>query len=270
MNDDAAKLLISVGIIAMLVMASFVVLFVAYYNQRQLRQRELLRQLEEKHQRELLEASLQSQEAERRRIATDLHDDIGTMLSATRMSLSQASRHAGDNPAVDAVVRQTRQLLEETVNNVRRITKELLPATLEQLGLVAALQEFIAKLRQTSPNVGLDLTHEGFEETPDAGRPPARVELAVYRVAQELVHNSLRHAGASHIDLMLMRQPNRLLLTISDDGVGFDPALARRAGQPGLGLKNIESRLNLIGGRVIFDAAPGKGTYVIVDVPLEG
>ncbi len=265
--DDSAqvRLLISVGAIALLLMAAFVVLFLAYSKQRQLRQRDVLRQLEEKHQRELLEASLQSQEAERRRIAADLHDDIGTMLSATRMSLAQANRHVGDNPTAEAGLRQTRELLEETINNVRRITKELLPSTLEQLGLVAALEEFIAKLHQTSLDVGIDLAHEGL----DAGsRPGGRVELTVYRITQELVHNSLRHARAAHIEVLLMRQGNRLLLTVSDDGVGFDPDLARREGQPGLGLKNIESRLNVIGGRVIFDAAPGKGTYVIVDVPL--
>lgn len=264
MNDEAQfKLLLTIGVVAMLCMAGFIVLFLLYYQQRQFRHRERMRRLEERHQRDLLEASLQSQEAERRRIAADLHDDIGTMLSATRMSLAQANRHAGDNPAVEAVVRQTRDLLEETVNNVRRITKELLPSTLDDLGLMAALDEFVSRLRRTFPGVGLDLHAENYDE-----RLPPPVELALYRVAQELVHNSLRHASATRVELLLIRQPNRVLLTVSDDGVGFSLEAIRQPGRPGLGLKNIESRLNVIGGRVIFDVAPGKGAYVIVDVPL--
>lgn len=264
MNDEAQfKLLLTIGVVSMLCMAGFIVLFLLYYQQRQLRHRERLRKLEEQHQRELLEASLRTQEAERRRIAANLHDDIGTMLSATRMSLAQANRHAADNPAVEAVVRQTRDLLEETVNNVRRMTKELLPSTLDDLGLLAALDEFISRLHLTFPGVTIDLHAENYDQ-----RLAAPVELAVYRVAQELVHNCLRHARATRIELLLMRQPNRVLLTVSDDGVGFNLDAVRQPGQPGLGLKNIESRLNVIGGRVIFDVAPGKGAYVIVDVPL--
>lgn len=264
MNDPAQiRMIITAGVLAMVLMSGFIIMFLAFYQRRQTQQRQQLQDLEERHQRELLEASLQSQEAERRRIATHLHDDIGTMLSATRLSLAGVFSYLTDNPTATSVVRETRELLEETVNNVRQMTKELLPTTLDDLGLVVALDELITKLPQTAPNVSVDFHHEGLDQ-----RLSARIELAVYRVAQELIHNSLRHAGASRIELLLMHQADRLLLTVSDDGVGFDPVAARGPGQPGLGLKNIESRLNVIGGHAIFDAAPGKGTYVIVAVPL--
>ncbi|MCY7349075.1 MAG: sensor histidine kinase [Cytophagaceae bacterium] len=269
MSDEGeVKILILAGAIVMVLMAAFIVLFLAHYQQKQMKQRELLRRLDEQHQRELLEASLQSQEAERRRIAVDLHDDVGTMLSATRMSLSRANKHLGENPEAEAIMQQTRELLEETVNNVRRISQELLPSTLDQLGLVAALEEFIAKLHQTppegKPELLIDFHHEGLGQRLDKD-----IELAIYRVAQELVHNSLRHAQATRIEVLVMRQASRLLLTVSDNGVGFDLETTRQRNQSGLGLKNIESRLNIINGRVIFDVLPGKGTYVIVDVPLE-
>jgi signal transduction histidine kinase len=264
MNDEAQfRLLLTVVVAATLGIAGLIALVLLYHQQQQLRHRERMRKLEEQHQRELLKASLQAQEAERRRLAADLHDDVGTMLSATRMSLAQANRHAGDNPAVEAMVRQTRDLLEETVNNVRRITKELLPSTLDDLGLLAALDEFHSRLRLTFPAVTIVLHTDDYDE-----RLAPPIELALYRVAQELVHNSLRHANATRIEVLLLRQTNRVLLTVSDNGVGFCLEVARQPGHKGLGLKNIESRLNVIGGRAIFDVAPGKGANVIVDVPL--
>lgn len=268
MSDAAeVKLLITSGAIVMVLMAGFIALFLAHYKQKQMKQRDLLRRLEEQHQRELLEASLQSQEAERRRIAADLYDDVGAMLSATRMSLSRANKHLDENPEVEVLMRQTRELLEETVSNVRRMAQELLPSTLDELGLVKALEEFTAKLRQSPPGgpseLLIDFRHEGLENRLDKN-----IELAVYRVIQELVHNSLRHAQATRIDVLLIRQTNRLLLTVSDNGVGFDLETIRQRNHGGLGLKNMESRLNIINGRVIFDVLPGKGTYVIVDVPL--
>lgn len=262
-DETQFKLILTTGVLVMAFMAGFIALLLLHRQRRQFRYQERVRQLQNRHQRDLLEASLQSQEAERRRLAADLHDDIGTMLSATRMSLAQANRHAGDNPAVEAVVRQTRDLLEETVNHVRRITRELMPSTLDDLGLPTALDEFVSRLHRMFPGVTIDLNAEYYDQ-----RLTAPVELTLYRIAQELVHNSLRHAQATRIELLLMRQPNRVLLTVSDNGVGFNPEAVRQPGRPGLGLKNIESRLNVIGGRVIFDASPGKGAYVIVDLPL--
>ena len=263
MHEDALlNLFLTVGVAAMPCLV--VIGWLRFSQQRRLwSHREYLRNLEVRHHRELLDASLRWQEAECRRFAADLHDDVGTMLSATRLCLAQANRHAGENPAVEAVVRQTRDLLEETLNNVRRITKELLPATLDALGLPTALDEFVSRLQRTAPGVTIDLVHENYDQ-----RLAPPLELTLYRVAQELVHNSLRHAQATRIELLLLRQPNRVLLTVSDDGVGFSPEAARRPGRTGLGLKNIESRLNVIGGRVIFDVAPGKGTHVLVDVPI--
>lgn len=264
MTDEAPfNLLLATGVLVVASVAGFIALFLLHRQRRQFQHREWVRQLQDRHQRELLKASLQTQETERRRIAADLHDGVGTMLSVTRMSLAQANRHAGHNPAVEAVVRQTRDLLEETVNNVRRITKELMPSTLDDLGLPTALDEFVSRLHRTFPDVTIDLRTGNYDQ-----RLAAPVELALYRIAQELVHNSLRHAQATRIELLLVRQPNRVLLTVGDDGVGFSPLTAQRPGRAGLGLKNIESRLNVMGGRVIFDASPGKGSCVIVDLPL--
>ncbi|MFN8357440.1 MAG: sensor histidine kinase [Spirosomataceae bacterium] len=259
-TDNSATLII-IGTMAMLLMAVFVVMFMAYYHQRQLRQREELNAMEEAYQKQLLEASLQVQEAERRRIAADLHDDIGTMLSATRLNLTQATKHLDEQSKASVFVQQTKEMLDEAIQNVRRISKELLPSTLDNFGLIAALDEFAHKMTQ---HTGVSVRFN-YDEKPE--RFDTKIELAIFRIAQELVNNSLKHSGATEIELSLMKQPSRLLLTVQDNGQGFD---LQDTQQPntGLGLKNIESRLSVISGRAVYDVAKGKGSYTIIEVPI--
>jgi signal transduction histidine kinase len=144
--DNAPYFLMTVGTATMVTMAIFIVLFVSLYQRNQLRQKLDTQKKDEEYQRQLLEASLQAQETERRRIAGDLHDDIGALLSATRLSLTQISRSAESGTSVQ----QTKDILDEAIQNVRRISKELSPATLENFGLSLALHEFTDKLMRSS------------------------------------------------------------------------------------------------------------------------
>lgn len=247
------------GTIAMLLMAVFIVAFMVFYQQKQFRQKAEARKREEEYQLQLLEASLEVQEAERRRIAADLHDDIGTLLSATRLSLSQVSR-SSKGSATD--VQETKELLDEAIQNVRRISKELLPSALDNFGLVAAFDEFVSKIRK---HTGIDVVFH--HDTLSQERFDAKVELSLYRIGQELVNNSLKHSGATHIEIMLMHQQSRLVLSVNDNGGGFNLTDVQKPNS-GLGLKNIESRLNVIGGTVFFDVAEGKGSHIVANVPL--
>lgn len=263
--NEAFRLAIAAGVAMIILMAGFIVLFLIVYKRKQDKQRSLVRDLEEQHQKELLEASLRSQEVEAQRIAADLHDDIGTLLSATRMSFSLVTRHVDDTQESRESVEQTKKLLEEAVENVRKLTKDLQPPALEKLGLAIALQELVRKLQQANPALAIEFEQEGMQ----GDRLEKAIELTLYRVAQELLHNSLKHARADRIDVHLIRQKQRLLFTLADDGVGYDPQEVQlRGANAGLGLKNIESRLNVVGGHVIFETSPGKGTLAIVDIPL--
>ncbi len=256
------RLALIAGIAIMLLMAIFIVLFLVLYKRRQDRQKEVVRELEEQHQKALLEASIRSQEVEAKRIAADLHDDIGTLLSATRMSFSLVTRHLDNSVESKETADHTKKLLEEAVENVRRITKDIQPPALEKLGLVAVIHDLVRKLQQANPDITIDLECQGEE-----GRLERSIEFTLFRIAQELLHNSLKHSQASRIELFLLFKPHRVILTFSDDGVGFNLKEAQQQ-TVSLGLKNIESRLNVVGGHVIFETSPGEGTHTIVEIPL--
>jgi signal transduction histidine kinase len=209
-----------------------------------------------------LEASWSAQEAERRRLSTALHDDVGTLLSATRLRFSQLSQQLPHGTEEARTVSYVSELLGEAIRNVRRLTQSLLPATLESLGLRAALSDYVGLLEATETGPAIELRLEGLVH-----RLPYELELMAFRIVQELVQNALQHAQASTISISVFRQTERLLILVSDDGVGFEPA-SNAAPRKGLGLKNIESRLNIVGGRLIFDLTPGQGTSLLVDLPL--
>jgi signal transduction histidine kinase len=255
--DNAPYFLMTVGTATMVTMAIFIVLFVSLYQRNQLRQKLDTQKKDEEYQRQLLEASLQAQETERRRIAGDLHDDIGALLSATRLSLTQISRSAESGTSVQ----QTKDILDEAIQNVRRISKELSPATLENFGLSLALHEFTDKLMRSSGRQ-IIFDFEGKES-----RFEPKIELMLYRVVQELVNNSLKHADAEHISVKLKHQSQSLELVVEDDGIGFDLETVQGP-DIGLGLKNIHSRLSVVGGRVHIQSTPRGGTRTVAVVPV--
>ncbi len=250
------------GMLAMTIMAVFVILFVINYQKRQIAQQKHLRDLENRHQKLLLDTALHTEEAERRRIAQDLHDDIGTMLSLTKFSLSQVV------PAADAAARtedapleNARKLLDETIAQVRRITSELVPASLERFGLVAAVEEFIHKIRDNSR---LDVRFECNLNHPP--RLAGKTELSLYRIVQELVNNAIKHSACDRLIVRLHYTTGSLQLTVTDNGRGFDENGVRELPAAGHGLRNIESRASIIDGVVTYRTAPGEGCEAKVRV----
>ncbi|MFT4031748.1 MAG: sensor histidine kinase [Siphonobacter sp.] len=258
---DEFRMAMGASIAFMIFMASFIILFLILYKQRQDRQKEAVRKLNEDHQQALLVASIRSQEVEARRIAADLHDDIGTLLSATRMSLSLVTRHIDDTPESKESIDQTKRLLEEAVENVRRLSKDLLPPALDKFGVVSALTDLIHKWERSNPSITIDFNHETF-----GGRFEPDIELTIFRVIQELLHNSLKHAQATYIAIKLAQQSDQLCCSLSDNGIGYSPVEVNKRANS-LGLKNIESRLKIVSGRVTFEASPGKGTYTSITIP---
>ncbi|WP_345267855.1 sensor histidine kinase [Nibrella viscosa] len=242
-------------------MAIVIVVFVAYYQQKQVKQQLALKELQERYRRELMAATFQGQEQERRRLARDLHDEIGTMLSVTKMSLNQLDRKLTDNVAASLLLQRTRSLLDETMSNVRRISRNLVPTTLDRFGLVAALEELIEKTTDGDIHIQLECP-----VTLDTLSSP--MEVMLYRIAQELVNNAIRHARATHITIQLFCQANEIRLSVSDNGQGFDFDDVMKDKNRGLGLRNIESRLSVVEGHVTFDVAPGRGSNIHIQVRL--
>ncbi|MBC7410387.1 MAG: sensor histidine kinase [Arcicella sp.] len=258
MNE--AKIII-LGTSAILLPVTVIIIFVIFYSRRQCFQREKLERIEENHRQEMLEASVASQENVRRQIGGDLHDEIGTLLSATRMSLSQVTKYE-DNPAKRKILlNQTQELLNETLNNVRRLSKELMPSTLDEFGLIIALKDFTEKMTEYT-GVMVCFSQGELLEVFDK-----KIELVLYRTAQELVNNALKHAKASVISIQLQVKQNDLVLQVSDNGIGFD---LMEVNQPnrGIGIKNIESRINVIKGKIKFDVEKGRGSSFEVSITL--
>ncbi len=253
---------ILIASIAMLLMAMFIIIFVAYYQQRHAQHQITVKEMQERHRQELMAAMFRGQEAERRRLAQDLHDDIGTMLSVAKMTLNQLERYLDRFSPERAQAQKTRTLLDDTLKNVRRISRDLVPTTLERFGLLAALEELVGNANTELVSVQLERP-ETFDFSNTA------LDVMLYRIVQELVNNAIRHAGATHIIIRFFVHENELRLAVIDDGRGFDIDEVVQSKQRGLGLRNIESRLSVVNGHVTFDVAPGRGSRIMVQIPLE-
>ena len=223
------------------------------------KQRKLNRQIHINHEQELqqieqerlFEASqsiLQGEEQERHRIAQDLHDSMGGMLASIRMQLSKNT-----SPEIDqrqTIVRQ----LDHAIVEMRRISRNLMPETLKNLGLEVALRE----LCESMANKNLQVQFEAYNLSRNI---PFNIELALYRVAQECISNTLKHAHAKLLIVQISQDRDRLTLTIEDDGQGFQKDMITY----GLGIRNIENRINLIKGVQEITTSPGEGTTINIE-----
>jgi len=227
-----ATSILLVGMLGLFLLAlGYVIIFVSY--QRRMIARDLEKQkLELDHQKQLLQAAIDNQEVERKRIAHDLHDEIGALLTTSRLYFNQLSPGRAEQQ-LEMVSHKINLLFDEMMTNIRRISHDLRPVVLENLGLIEAIEGIRDKLT----NTGLDFIfthHFTFRMAREA-------ELILYRIIQELVSNTVKHAGASHITLSINEYGDQLHFEYADDGIGFEPTE-----KTGLGLKSIESRLSLI------------------------
>ena len=254
-----AGLAIAVGTAMLLMMAVFIIIFVAYYQQKQAKQQLAHKEMQVQHRLDLLAATFRGQEQERKRLAQDMHDGIGTMLSITKMSLNQLEQTLGGDARIGFEFQKTRAMIDETMINVRRISRNLVPTTLERFGLLAAFEELVERTHTDQLHV-----HINYSESPI--QIPPSLELVLYRITQELVNNAIQHAHARQITIQLIHLDHEIRLSVMDDGVGFDFDDITENRRTGLGLRTIESRLSIVNGHVTFDVAPGRGSQVHVQV----
>lgn len=208
---------------------------------------------------------LQIQEAERRHLARELHDEIGQSLTAIKLALD-ALRRRLDGHAAQPLAAETAGIAAQLIDQVRRLSLDLRPPQLDDLGLAAALNWLVTRHRQAGgPLIVLDAP-------PQLPRFDPRIETTAFRVAQEALTNALRHAAATEIRLVLAARPEALRLGVRDNGRGFDlPAAQARALQgASLGLIGMHERVTLGGGSLDILTRPGAGTEVRAAFPLGG
>lgn len=200
-------------------------------------------------------------EAEVKRLAHALHDDAGQLLAAAHIKLEDISRTV---PAdLRERLQEVRQVLDQIEDQLRGLSHELRPLALEDHGLLPALQILAGAVSRRS---GLRVTVEPTE----LKRLPAKIETVLYRVIQEALKNSSKHAHAAAAKVRLWRSQDLVCCSIEDDGTGFDyNAVASGRARQGLGLLGIQERLQVLGGTCEIQSAPGQGTVLNVKVPLE-
>lgn len=199
----------------------------------------------------LVRRLLGAAEDERRRLARELHDEISQLLTVIQLSLARVE--ADNSPELA----RAKELLTKTQVDMHRIIYDLRPSLLDDLGLSAAIQ---AHARDHLAREGL---HVGLEV--EEGLPPRpAIEIAVFRIYQELVTNILRHANAEHVSIELYQRDGTLVLAVEDDGVGFDP----ESKSDGVGITGMQERAALVGGAIRFDSEPGMGTHVVLEIPV--
>jgi signal transduction histidine kinase len=221
------------------------------------------RRLKEKNEalinknKEIEEALFNGQKIERKRVASELHDNLNTKLAALRWRLEALDINkydAGDQKIHSSSL----DMLEDIYGDVRLISHSMIPAELEISGLAAALQKLTDQLNISSK------TSFHFVNHASAARPPAQVEHQLYNIALELINNVLKHAGASQVWISVSQSGNIISLTVSDDGVG----LAEPTKSAGMGMSNLKNRVEALNGKVIVENRAGKGLKIGVDVPL--
>jgi signal transduction histidine kinase len=222
-----------------------------------LRERERLRV-------ELLKKVIRAQEDERRRLARELHDETCQTVTALGVRLAMVSQST-DDPAARAEIDETRQLAARAEEEIRRLMHDLRPSVLDDLGLVSAIQWYAER----------QLGVHGIALRCELGTLPHRlapeVETALFRVTQEAITNITKHARAERVLIQLGVDGDRLRVEIEDDGIGFDPAdvTPSPTDARGLGLLGMRERVELLGGTLRIDAAPGLGTDLTIEVPLD-
>lgn len=200
-------------------------------------------------------AALAAQEAERHRVAQELHDQVGQSLTVVLLSLKHLRERAPEE--LQEELDRIRVSAREGLDDVRRVARELRPGVLEDLGLQAAL----AALGTDASAHGGPTVRRTFGQGLPALSPD--VELVIYRIAQEAMTNVLRHAGATRVELSLLRLASEVVLEVADDGAGLPAPLP-----VGAGLAGMKDRALLVGGAVTVDSQPGRGTVVKLRVPV--
>jgi signal transduction histidine kinase len=222
-----------------------------------------LRQREALHA-ELLQRATSAQEAERKRIARELHDDTGQALTALAMGLRGVSKLVEKQPEqIGPQIAELQSISTGALEGLRHLISDLRPSHLDDLGLVAALRWYVEEVNRRSE------TEISFVVTGDSIRLPPETETTFFRIAQEGIGNIIKHANATHGTLHLSFEESCVCLNIADDGKGFDVAKALEPGaRRAWGLLGIQERATLAGGSLIIDSTPGKGSVIVVSVPI--
>jgi two-component system NarL family sensor kinase len=247
-----------VVLLAALVLSFF--LFRLFYYRYKFKQEQKLQQELVKEELKRSKAILESEENERQRLARELHDGVGQLLSASKLNLSSLTSNKC-TPEEKLRLQQSMDTLDDSIKEIRYISHNMVPDVLLNFGFVRAVQDFISRVNQTN-KLKIHFESNGFEESmlDNTGK------LMLYRIIQESVNNTIKYAEATQISIQLSADTTEISLLMEDNGKGFDVDEAKQKG--GIGLRNIQLRTDYLKGKLDIESSPKNGTTIIIEIPL--
>ncbi|MES2775370.1 MAG: ATP-binding protein [Bacteroidota bacterium] len=235
-----------------LIAALLLIAFVGYFVAVVIRQQRAV----SKWQQARIAAEIQTLEKERRRIAGDLHDELGPMLSAIKLQINHLEP---TDETETAVLEKSSTQIDGIIQRFREISYDLLPNTLVRKGFIKATEEFVSKLKLLHP-LAISFVAADF-------KLEAEREVNLYRMVQEIVQNTIKHARATRLEITVEKRPSSIVLKTKDDGIGFGYTEKKQMAN-GLGLMNLQSRAEVLGGHLSVQTQPGMGTAYEIEIPI--
>lgn len=262
MQKDSAEIIITIiaGTITLLLLGVLMVSFLFLYRKRQQKHLSEKEQLLLSYQQELLKTRLEIQEQTFKHISQEIHDNIGQMLSLTKLNL--ATMDPSDPAILQQKISDSKNLISQAIHDLRNLSHGLSTDYLTDLGLSRAIGHELEMIRKSGNYETIFQTEE------NAYLIDRQKELIIYRITQEILNNIIKHAAAQKIIIYLLCRPDELTLNITDNGKGFDLTPLNDNSSFGLGIKNMRSRAQLIGAGFLISSTLGKGTSVTLTVPL--
>ena len=251
------------GTVGMLVLTIGLIVFIVFHQRKVIRYQLQLQRMEQDQQKLLLNASIRLQEEERQRIAADLHDDAGPLLATARLYLNENLVNLDKTSQLQSIY-NAKQIIDDTIQLIRNISHSLMPPTLKNFGLESAVNDLFQKI-SSSGSMNASCRFHDYRS-----RMHPEQELIIFRVIQELINNILKHSNASFIHLTQNLSGDKLYIRMHHDGRGLTQTDFEKLNKSasGLGLKNIQSRLKLLQGKIFFEKDLSQTYFkVTIEVP---
>lgn len=246
------------GMLVMFLLSAAVVALFFVYQKKFYNQQVLIKEAEAEYQQKLLHNNIEKIEEERRRVAKDLHDEVGSIFSTLGIKIIQFEKKYQSVAGGIDLVRESKLLVDKGIMSVRRISHNMIPNELEMFGIAAAIEELCFQI-EGSDGLDVNFDSEGLDKCGNA-----EVELALYRITQELISNTVKHAKANQVNIQLSCNQEGVSYTYQDDGIGFDPEVVGR----GLGMHNITNRVQMNGGQLVLNRE-NKGFGMSITFPVK-
>lgn len=253
--------IIAVGTAGMTLLAGFIIFFIVLYQKKSIIQRKEVEALNAQHQQDLLHKTIEVEANERERIAKNIHDDLGALISILRLNNSRSSKNIGNQEVLAQINESNSEILTKTSETLRSISKKLASPTLNKLGFIAAIREICSNFNQTEEiSVSFENLYAGQFNLPQ------QKASHLFRACQEIINNIIKHASASKIVVQLLSIENRTLIKFEHNGIGIGQEEVQHLLQQekGLGLGNIQNRLAIIGAEIEYSNAEDVFATILI------